>query len=245
MLTMDPTAPPLPAAVTPWDQFYAYLAGEWRQGEHVAVVGPTGRGKTTLILAIAPIRKWVTLVATKPRDRTIEGLRRRGWVKVSQWPPPVDAQGRAPRRVILWPPMRGRHDVARQAAVIRTALDRIFVARSWCVILDDLQYLMDELRLVPDVKVFLNMARALDLSLVLSTQRPRHVPVAVWNQATHLFIYGTNDHDDLRRLGGLGGLNDKVIRQTVAGLDRHQVLYVNTRSGHMTVTQAPNGTGRR
>jgi hypothetical protein len=239
MLAMDPTAPPLPVATVPWDQFYAYLSREWQPGEHVAVVGPTGRGKTTLILALAPLRKWVMYVATKPQDETIERLPRQGWRKIKAWPPPPGA-----RRVILWPPMRGRADVARQARAIRHALDRVFVVRAWAVVLDDLQYLMEDLHLVSDVKMFLNMARSLKVTLILSTQRPRHVPVAVWTQCTHLFIYGTRDHDDLRRLGGLGGLDDKAIRQAVAELDRHSVLYVNLRTGHLAVTKAPKGNGR-
>lgn len=242
MLAMaDPVANgQLPMAVTAWDDFYAYLSREWAQGEHVALVGPTGRGKTTLGLAILPIRKWVTLVATKPKDRTVTNLRRAGWRVVRSWPPPIDA-----RRVILWPPWRSRADTHRQAVTIRHALDSIFAAGAWCVMLDDAQYLMDELHLATDTKVFLTMARSLGISMVLSTQRPRHVPVAIWNQSTHLFIYGTRDHDDLRRLGGLGGIDSKIIRQAVASLDLHQVLYVNTRTGAMFITQAPRYVGRR
>jgi hypothetical protein len=123
--------------------------------------------------------------------------------------------------------------------VIADALDAMFASGAWAVLLDDLQYLTDELRLGPQMQTLLLQARSIDMSLMLSTQRPRHVPVVVWNQCTHLFIFGTKDADDLRRLGGLGGLDGRIIRNAVAALDTHECLYVNTRSGHLYRLTAP------
>lgn len=230
------TSPPADVPVVPWPAFLGGLRSEWRQGEHVAIVGPTGRGKTTLALAILPVRDWVTIVATKPKDRTLAGLRRSGWRIIRAWPPPVGV-----RRVILWPAWRGPRDTARQADAIATALDTMYESGGWAILLDDLQYLMDELRLGSRVTTLLHMARSLNLSVVASTQRPRWVPVSVWNQSTHLFIFGTKDAEDLKRLGGLGGLDARVIRDAVANLDRHQVLYVNTRTGYLAITQTERG----
>jgi hypothetical protein len=232
-MTMAP-AETVPAVA--WPAFHAELAQEWRQGEHVAIVGPTGRGKTTLALAILDIRRWVCIVATKPKDSTLAGLTRKGWTLLRSWPPVAGVQ-----RVILWPRWRHRGDTAGQARAIRSAMDSMYQAGAWCLFLDDLQYIMDELRLAGDVTTLLHMARSLRVSLVLSTQRPRHVPVSVWNQATHLFIFGTKDHDDLRRLGGLGGLDARVIREAVAALGAHDVLYVNTRAGTLRTTTVGRG----
>jgi len=55
------------------------------------------------------------------------------------------------------------------------------------------------------------------------------VPLFMYDQATHLFLFSDNDETNLRRVGGLGGLSARVVRETVAALPHHDVLYVNTR----------------
>lgn len=197
-------------------------------------MGPTGQGKTTLALDLLPLRDWSVILATKPRDSTLDRLRRdAGYVRVASWPPPRDGTN----RVLLWPRWRGPLDTGRQAVAIRTALLSIFGEGSWCVFADDVQYLTDRLRLGPVLTDLWLQARALNVSLVAATQRPRHVPLVMWSQSTHLFLWGTGDDDDLRRLGGFGGLSSKRIRATVAALPKHDVLYVNTRTGALAVTR--------
>lgn len=216
----------------PWPEFRARL--RWAQGEHVGLVGPTGQGKTTLALDLLGLRGWSVILATKPRDRTLAGLERTGgYHRISAWPPPND---RTPR-VLLWPRWRSPADTPRQAAAIHHALTSIFGEEAWCVFADDVQYLTDRLRLGSVLTDLWLQARALRVSVVAATQRPRHVPLVMWSQSSHLFLWGTNDDEDLRRLSGFGGLSSKRIRTTVAGLARHDVLYINTRTGALAVTR--------
>jgi hypothetical protein len=220
--------------VVPWPEFFARF--DWRQGEHVAAVGATGRGKTHLALAILPRRQWRCVVATKPKDATLAGLvRSQGYHRIEHWPPPNDRIS----SVLLWPKWTDAGSRGPQARAIGHALNAIFREGSWCVFADDVQYLTDELRLGAILQTMWLQARALDVSLVAATQRPRHVPRLMWSQSTHLFVWGTRDDQDLRALGGFGGLDDKLIRRTVAQLDGHDVLYVNTRTGALAVTRAP------
>lgn len=215
-----------------WSEFLPRF--KWRQGEHVALVGPTGQGKTTLALQLLPLRKWVTIVATKPRDRTLAGLAREGYIRVGAWPPPSDQAN----RVILWPAWRDARDNRTQAAAIRDAINGVFQAGSWCVFCDDVQHLTGKLRLGGELETLWLQARSLNVSVVAATQRPRHVPLEMWNQSTHVFMWGTADEDDLRRIGGLGGASSKTIRSIVAELPRYHVLYVNNRDRKLVVTKA-------
>lgn len=221
----------------PWSTFVSRF--DWRQGEHIAVCGPTGMGKTTLILQLAPMRQWTCIVATKPRDKTLDRLRRRHnpggrWRMIPEWPPlPTD------RRVILWP---RQLDLTRTEEVRLAVLDGLramYRATSWCIVLDDLQALTDTLNIGGAVRHLLLNGRSVGISVIGSTQRPRWVPRELWTQATHLFLGRTIDADDLKAISGIGHADPKAVRMIVQNLDRHEVLYVNTRTGMMCVTQAP------
>lgn len=215
-----------------WDDFLARLS--WRQGEHVALIGPTGQGKTTLALELLPRRSHTVVVATKPRDATLARLvRTDGYHRQKRWPPANDTV----RRVLLWPDWRTPDDTRRQAEAIRAAVWDIFRSGSWCIFADDVQYLTDQLGLRNTLTSLWLQARALNVSVVAATQRPRHVPLEMFSQSTHLFLWGTNDEDDLRRIGGLGGLSNRAVRRMVQNLPRHDVLYINTRTGDLATTR--------
>lgn len=227
-----------------WDEFTGSLLsgpGRWRQGEHLSAIGPTGTGKTTAVLELLALRadaspKFHTAVlATKPKDSTLNALLRRSWSKLDRWPP-----HQFDRRVVLWPKWRDPRDYARQRAVFTHAFESMFAAGSWAVFADELSYLSRELKLDDFLRSFWQQGRSLDLTLVGATQRPAWVPLDMYSQATHLLFWRTTDDQDLRRIGGVGGLSSDTIRQTVAGLDHNarELLYVNSRTGAMLRTVA-------
>lgn len=225
------TAPATEIPVVEWDDFLPRF--RWKQGEHVALVGPTGQGKTTLALQLVQLRSWVAIFASKPKDKTLAGLRAEGYVRVPRWPPPAEAS-----RVLVWPRWRDSADNRNQQAVFHEAINGMFRAGSWCVFADDVQHLTGKLRLGPDLDTLWLQARSLNISVIAATQRPRHVPLTMWSQSTHVFIWGTGDEEDLKRIGGLGGHSSKLIRSIVAELPKYHALYVNTRERRMCVTKA-------
>lgn len=223
----------------PWDEFVENW--RWEQGEHVGLIGTTGSGKTTLMTEILRKRQYVVVFATKPKDTSMDNLiNTQGYKRIAKWSREMNAT-KYPRRV-LWPDARKLRARATQRQVFEDALENIYIDGGWCVAFDEGKFIVQTLKLGPDVKVFLEQGRALNLSLVFSTQRPSWVPVEVFDQSTHLFFWRENDERNVRVIGGIGYRSAATIRRIVSNLDSEgkQFLYVNTRTGVMYRSRTPN-----
>lgn len=221
----------------PWGELLDVM--DWRQGEHVSLVGPTGTGKSHAALQLIPQRDYVVAFGTKPLDRTLDRLtaarRPDRFRRVKKW---RDVRQRD-RRVLLWPPMRGVRDRATQADQFTAALDDCFAQGRWCLFADETAYMCRQLGLADRFTLIWQQGRSIGLSLVTCIQRPAFVPLEAYDAPTHLFFWRDNDERNLRRIGGIGWLDAGTIRQTVARLGQHEALYLNSRTGFQAVTRAP------
>jgi hypothetical protein len=105
---------------------------------------------------------------------------------------------------------------------------------------DELRYLTETLKLSRHMELLWQQGRSVGISVVAGTQRPARVPLAAYDQATHLFLFRDSDRRNLDRLADLSGDVDKVlVRETVQTLAPHEVLYVDTRRGTMAITRSP------
>lgn len=235
---MASASPDVPALA--WDDFLARI--DWRQGEHVSLIGPTGSGKTTLALALLPRRSFVIALGTKPKDRTLDKLVSSGWRKIRAIKGlPEHVADYKTFRMVFWPPFKDDADVARQAHQIGAVMRWAFVNHNWCVYVDELWYLERVLGLQRLVEMLLTQGRSVGVSVVVGTQRPAHVSLLIYDQPTHLFFWKDNDERNLKRIAGINGLASALIRVTVSSLAPHECLYVNTRTGFMARTTAPEG----
>lgn len=213
---------------------------QWNQGEHFALIGPTGQGKTTMQIALLPVHPYVTVFATKPKDPTMDALIRTGYMRIPYWrklqPDTV------PRRV-LWPDASELNSTETQREVFSDALERIYREGGWTVAVDELWYFTAVLGLDHAIRVFLLQGRSLGISLLSATQRPARVPVEVYDQSTHLMFWRDNDRRNLDRISEINARDAALVRTIVQSLDRYQVLYINTRTGKMLRTHVPLNGG--
>jgi hypothetical protein len=128
--------------------------------------------------------------------------------------------------------------MALQRAVFRQAIAQIYKEGRWCLFVDELRYICEELKLARMMRLLWLQGRSNKITLVGVCQRPAFVPTEMYDQATHLFFWCDNDERNLKRIGGIGWLNAKLIREAVAKLPFHHVLYINTRKGTMLTTKA-------
>lgn len=218
----------------------------WKQGEHVAVIGPTGQGKTTLALALLAHRDYVAVFATKPIDNTLERFSaENAYSRHSTWPIRLPTEKSSipfrkhSARRIIWPEARRLDSTELQRKVFYNAMADVYEQGQWCVYFDELWIMCQHLGLTKEVKTYLMQGRSLGLSTVVATQRPAWIPLEVYDQSHHLFFCRDNDESNLRRISGVGYLSAKQIRDTIPALKMHQFLYINTRDGIMARTIAP------
>lgn len=222
----------------PWDQFMQQW--NWKQGQHVALIGPTGRGKTTLITHILSRRNYVVFFGTKRRDDTQDALIRQGYRVTS------DASMIHPDIGSHWmlrPPFpKGASpaDIRNiHRGVYASAIMHIFRQGGWTVVADEIRYLTDTLRLADGMELLWLQGRSLGITVVGGTQRPRHVPLEAYSQSYHLFFWQTPDKQDVARVAELTSIGREKIAEIVPNLTGHTVLYVNTVSGDMLTTKSP------
>lgn len=245
------------APFVPWPDLYRYLRRQFLQGQHVAIIGPTGTGKTHLAFELAEIRSYVIAVATKPRDPLIEDAIRRGYhritaLELSKGVEYVDGRPLHPR-LVYWPNLSGRQlerlpdgqairtRVAYQKQLIRAAFGWVEKRGHWTLLLDEGSWIYRDLGLNQEIDAALTQWRSNKSSVIILAQRPAWVGRAVLSQPTHIFLFYTGNREDAKSLGDITGADTAAVRDIVSQLDRqhHHFLYIDTQTGAMYRSVAP------
>jgi energy-coupling factor transporter ATP-binding protein EcfA2 len=247
----------LEAPFVPWSTMYAHLRREFRQGDHVAIIGPTGSGKTHIAFPVAELRSHTIVVACKPRDELVQDALGRGYYLIptdtlKQGIEYVDGRALHPR-VVYWPRLGERAwrglpeeavlqaEKAHQRPRVGAALGYVRKQGKWSIMLDEGTWVCRDLGLQRDVDSALFQFRSLRSSIIILGQRPSWMGRYVLSSPTHLFLFNTNDGDDRKALGNVSGVDSKLVAELVARLsfERHEVLYIDTRRREMFRTVAP------
>lgn len=213
----------------------------YRAGEHVTAIGPTGSGKTTLLNELAentasPELPCISL-ALKPRDSTMRDWSKRlGHRTVGTWPPSALTTNRHPPGWTLWPKHTFDPDVddANLHKQCRAAILDSYKRGNRIILADELLALTD-LHLGKELVALWTRGRSMGVGLWGGTQRPTHVPTYAYNQAEHIFLHYDPDKRARDRFAEIGGVDPKVVSETVMGLRKHQWLYIRRDGQKMCV----------
>lgn len=213
----------------------ARLRRVWEQGEHILVSGPTKSGKTTLARKIVQIRLdrggHVVVMCMKPLpDPTIIN-EYAGWERWRRWKRRTTSND---KRILLWPDVskaKGNRRVIleMQKEIFQEAFDRINSIGHWTVQVDEGLYTTasDFLNMSGDLAMGQAIGRSGNLTYVVLTQRPSHLPLIVYGSAAHAFVGRTREASDVKRLAEMGPKEgSRVLANRISGLKRHEFLWV-------------------
>lgn len=208
-----------------WDAFREWFRDQWKPGEHVAVIAPTGAGKTTFVGGILDLRRYVLVADPKGGDETLAGL---GYRRLSAWPGErkmleslnEDERKGRPSRYLVGPVINRGVDLPKLRAAISDSLDGCFDMGGWTYYLDEVQVTADRrmMNLSGKVDKLLVAARSKKVSVVLAFQQPRWVTSASMTQPTWLATGFTRDTDTVNRMAELLGRPKAEIRGAMNAL---------------------------
>lgn len=238
------TAPALAALApeVPWAEWWPTFRATYErapayEAQHVTILGPTRTGKSVLGAQIANLNPYVFALLSKPKDEPMRRLlRSQGYRRVAELPEPQLC-----RRAAIWPRYTGLESKATQRAVFARAMDEAFRAGIWHGFVDEGHYVCEprHLGLAERVRIWYQQGSSNGNGLILCAQRPAWIPRDAYSAARHVFLFGTNDTQDLRAIGGLNGADERTVRAIVAGLGKtsHKFLHVDTGTGTMVVSK--------
>lgn len=228
-----------------WPNFLDWFKKKWEVGEHVALVGPTGAGKTVYVVNILPLRKYVIALDAKGGDESLELLVKHGFV-YSEWPLSNkqwrDVEEGKPCRVIIGAGIQSLEDLPLLKQEIATALRDAYNQKRWTVYIDELQLVADRrlMNLSANVEVNLIAARNRGVSIVSSFQRPAHVPRSASEMSTWFIVFYTRDRDTVDRLAEMAGRPTPEIRGMIQGLSPYCTLIFSRNPREpVIITRAP------
>jgi energy-coupling factor transporter ATP-binding protein EcfA2 len=217
------------------DNWLVDMRSAWEQGEHVAIIGPTGTGKTTLVSKLLTIRDYVVVVAVKRHDDTLKRFPALGYQVITSWPPAYNR-----RRLVFWTRPKALGDLDKQRTQVMEALEQMYLAGGWCVCFDDLSYICDQLRIRTPIVTFLNQGRSSNISAVSCCTRPLKVPPEAFNQTRHLALFRFQDRREIWRCAEIAGVARGTLEYLMRTLRARDFIAVS--HGAMSVVR--NGEQR-
>lgn len=192
----------------------------WKQGEHVALIGDTGSGKTFLESRLLDYRQYVIVLRTKADDISFPGYK-----KVRT----VAQLGSDSDKYLLEP----RYE--EQARECRRALEMVWKQGGWTIAIDELYY-ATLLGLEKPINKLLTQGRSKSISVVCGMQRPTGITRFAISQATHVFTFQSEGRD-VKTIADATTPQAKLI---VPELKQYQFWYWNRKSKLHTVSIAQN-----
>jgi hypothetical protein len=210
------------------EEFLRWWSKAWKPGQHVFVAGMTGSGKSTCIIFLCQVRKFVVALDAKGLDRTLSAS---GWERIRTWPPPMKIREQVKNneitRIIVGKQANDDRQFESNAALLRKSVKGIWSQGKWTVDADEGQILADR-RYVgagADLEKMMIAARDRGVSLIFATQRPavgQTAPsiAAAMSNCEFVIVSRTRDTRVHNRLAEILGRPAPEVRSLISKLPK-------------------------
>ncbi|HKS68794.1 MAG TPA: hypothetical protein VJQ45_00135 [Ktedonobacterales bacterium] len=209
---------------------------DWRQGQHVAVMGRTGRGKTSLARDLLALRGWAVVLAIKRKDDTLETFPKAGYRIIRKWPPRWEDH-----RVVLWAKPKSMEDMAEQRKQIAAVLNDVYANGGWAVLFDDVARIANALGFKKWIATMLSEARSSHASIVSNMTQPSSVtqaiPSEVWRQVRYHLVFYYRVGRDLDAIADIVGYTRTELKKWMAQLGPWDFLAFDDLTDTVTVVR--------
>ena len=213
---------------------------DYQPGEHVSFIEPTQGGKTHLAYQMLDVAmtRWPQLrtVSLMPKARdpaTHSWAQRLNLEIIDGWPPRKKWLADKPRGHVLWPKhLKGAGpevNRAHLAVIFRSCLADQFRQGNAITLCDDVYNLAVLLGLNMDLEEHWTAGSGGGCGLWSTNQKPSGtvgggaVSSFVYNSPTHLMLGHDPDARNIKRFGEIGGVDPRLVAETVAGLHKVRV----------------------
>lgn len=243
-----------PQDVELWERD-AFMAEAWEYnpGEHVTIIGPTGRGKTTLGLELlkhsATKEMKAFVLVSKPRDDTMLKYAEKrvlldtivkvpGFKVIENYPPGQELMRKY--RGYLLKPYQSLTDFdgddARMTREFRQCMRDCYASpKPRIVFADEVAELQNNLGLKKECIRYWQRGRSARAALWACAQRSAFNAQDMYNAAEHLFLFNDPDKRNRERFAQIGGVNPDLVEEITNTLDRFQVLYIRRTGPEMCI----------
>lgn len=204
-----------------YQQWLDGFKGQWKSGQHVLLVGPTGSGKTVAAQDMLLLRQYVVAIATKAKDESLDAYK--GFKKLDEWPPAWNE-----KRVLFWRKPKALGDFASQQVAIYKLLNDVYQHGGWTVYFDDLVFVTGTLRLKEPIRMFYTQVRSQGVSIVSSLQRPFWAPLEAVSQSTYALVFAAHDEHDIHRLSEGLSINYRALLAAIRELEPYEFIFLRT-----------------
>lgn len=232
------------------------LPPPWKPGQHWALIGPTGEGKSTFGVGILKHRKWVLSLDPKGEDETLEAS---GYVRVRSMPPPRGRPIGRPEPGTdrwIWDRINKGEPVGLIAGfealtdeedlklheLMKDSVIWCRRTRGWTLYVDEFELLSSQrmFRLGPDIERMLITARRAGTSVVTSFQAAAWVSKHATRQASFTSLWPTRDRQMVKNVAEAMGRDWRTVAQVVDELPPFHTLTIPKQIRRpMIVTTAP------